>query len=328
VAAGSGARGSIVIPVVVDDVPVAVVTCVDFAPRAWTGQEVHLVESVAADLGRALAQAKLYTAQVEAVHRLQQLDRAKDEFLSSVSHELRTPLTSINGYVELLEDEEAGPVSAQQHSLLHVVRRNVDRLRVLIEDLLTLSRIESGAFRSTLKEVDLAALVRAGVDDMRPQAAAGRVEVHMRLPDGPVRIHGDGGQLARALSNVLGNAIKFTAAGGQVHVEVRPEPERGAVVLEVRDTGMGIPEADQERVFSRFFRAGNAVEAGVPGTGLGLVIVRTIVDNHGGSLALTSREGEGTEVTFLLPDTGLDDVGEDATESTEPPGIAAVGRRL
>ncbi len=312
----TGARGSLTLPIAVDENPVGVITCIDFEPRDWTDREVHLAESVAADLGRALEHAKLYTAQVEAVRRLEELDRAKDEFLSSVSHELRTPLTSINGYVELLEDEDPGPVTGQQRRLLDVVRRNVDRLRLLIEDLLTLSRIESGAFRSTLQEVDLPALVRASVDDMRPQAVKGDVEVHLDLPAGEVSIQGDAGQLSRAMLNVLGNAIKFTPAGGRVDVRVRTLPATSGggprVVVEVRDTGMGIPAQDLGEVSTRFFRAGNAVSSGVPGTGLGLVIVRTILDNHGGSLRLTSREGEGTAVRMTLPYSPGRDVQEAA----------------
>jgi two-component system, OmpR family, phosphate regulon sensor histidine kinase PhoR len=297
----TGARASVTLPIPVDEVPVGVITCIAFEPREWTGAEIRLAESVAADLGRALEHAKLYTAQVEAVRRLEALDRAKDEFLSSVSHELRTPLTSINGYVELLEDEDADPPSAQQRRLLTVVRRNVDRLGALIEDLLTLSRIESGAFRTTFEPVDLAELVRAGVADLRPQAEQGGIDVHVEVPGQPVLVEGDPGQLARVVLNVLGNAIKFTPARGRVYVALRVEEPPEPVLLEIADSGIGIPESDLDHVASRFFRAGNAVVAGVPGTGLGLVIVRTILDNHAGSLELASREGEGTTVRMRLP---------------------------
>ena len=199
------------------------------------------------------------------------------------------------------------------------MRRNVDRLRVLIEDLLTLSRIESGAFRSTFEDVDLPPLVRSGVADLRPQAEHGGVEVRLDLPEGPVVVHGDPGQLARALLNVLGNAVKFTPSGGRVQVTVREDAENGSVAVEVGDSGMGIPEADLPEVFTRFFRGSNAVSASVPGTGLGLVIVRTILDNHGGSLGLSSVQGEGTTVRITLPYTP-------PAQSTQPSGIAA-GRR-
>jgi two-component system, OmpR family, phosphate regulon sensor histidine kinase PhoR len=305
----TGARASLTLPIPVDEEPVGVITCIDFTPREWTDAEVRLAEAVAADLGRALAHAKLYTAQVEAVQRLEELDRAKDDFLSSVSHELRTPLTSINGYVELLEDDDLGPVSDQHRRMLAVIRRNVDRLRLLIEDLLTLSRIESGAFRSAFQPIDLAALVRSSLDDMRPQASEANVDVEVELPSDRVIVHGDPGQLSRALLNVIGNAIKFTPPAGQVGVSMHRRPEDHSVVVEVRDTGIGIPTADVGQIATRFFRAGNAIAAEVPGTGLGLVIVRTIVDNHGGSLDLSSREGEGTTVRLVLP------MAQDATVS-------------
>jgi len=316
----TGARGSLTLPIPVDEVAVGVVTCMAFEPRDWTAGELHLAESVVADLGRALAHARVYTAQVEAVRRLEALDRAKDEFLSSVSHELRTPLTSISGYVELLEDDDA-EATDQQLRLLAVVRRNVDRLRSLIEDLLTLSRIESGAFRSTFDDVDLTALVRSGVDDLRPQAERGGVAVSVDAPEGPLVVHGDPGQLARAVLNVLGNAIKFTSSGGRVAVSVRDDAEHGSVAVEISDSGMGIPEGDLSEVFTRFFRAGNAVAASVPGTGLGLVIVRTILDNHGGSLTLTSTQGVGTTVRMSLPYSP-------STRDRQPSGIGVGGPSL
>lgn len=310
----TGARASMTVPISVDEAPAGVVTCISFRPRHWTDTEIHLAEAVAADLGRALSQANLYTAQVEAVRRLEALDRAKDDFLSSVSHELRTPLTSINGYIELLED--GADATPQQQRLLHVARRNVDRLRGLIEDLLTLSRIESGAFRSSFHDVDLAALVAAVVDDMRPQADAGGVEVRTSVPASGIAIRGDSGQLSRALLNILGNAIKFTPSGGLVEVLVSEQPDRRAVVVEVCDTGMGIPADDLDRVSTRFFRAGNAVDSGVAGTGLGLVIVRTIVDNHAGSLEMSSRLGEGTTVRVVLPHAP--DGAPDGAQAGEP----------
>lgn len=292
------ARGSMTVPVAVDNVPIGVITCITGRPHEWTETEKNFAMAVAAELGRALEHAQLYTAQVAAVQRLEELDRAKAEFLSSVSHELRTPLTSIHGYVELLEDDDVDP---QHRRLLGVVRRNVDRLRVLIEDLLTLSRIESGAFRSTMQAVDLAELVTASVDDVRPQAAHAGVELSVDVPGRRLVVQADSGQLARAVVNVVGNAIKFTPQGGAIDVEVRTDAERRRLDVVVCDTGMGIPEADLERVFTRFFRASNAVTAGVQGTGLGLVIVRTILDNHGGALDLQSKVGEGTTVTLTLP---------------------------
>jgi len=189
--------------------------------------------------------------------------------------------------------------------MLAVVERNTQRLRSLIEDLLTLSRIESGAFRATYRDVPLRDVVGAAVASVQPAAdAAGvvlQVDVATAAPEGDedLVVAGDPVQLDRVLLNLLTNAVKFTPRGGVVRLAVRLQGDD--VVVEVEDTGMGIPVRDQERLFTRFFRATNAVDAAVPGTGLGLLIVRSIVEHHDGDLRLRSQEGVGTVVTVRLP---------------------------
>jgi two-component system, OmpR family, phosphate regulon sensor histidine kinase PhoR len=309
-----GAGATMAVPVVAGSEPIAVLSVIDPAPRAWTPAEIHFAESVAADLGRALADARLYSTQVEALQRLEALDRAKDDFISGVSHELRTPLTSISGYLELLEDEAAEGGSRSQSRALTVVRRNVERLGGLIEDLLTLSRIESGAFQTTRRHVDVAAVARTVLEDVRPQAEARGVDLRHRFTD-DATVLGDDGQLGRALLNLVGNAVKFTPRDGSVEVTVEVEtvPDQ-EVVVRVADTGIGIPAADQDQLFQRFFRASNALAAEVPGTGLGLTIVRTITENHRGHLDVESVEGEGTTVRVRLPRP--DGSGQPAVESS------------
>lgn len=296
----TGARAVLGVPVAVDNEPIGVITCIGFEAREWGPAEVRLVESIAADLGRALDHARLYQRQLEVIDQLRELDQAKDDFMSSVSHELRTPLTSINGYLELLEDDSED-WSPAEHRTLGVIRRNVDRLGSLIEDLLTLSRIESGAFRTKLAPVGLADIVEHTVEDLRTQAANGEIELVTSICDEAPVVSGDETQLSRALLNLVSNAIKFTPPGGRVDVELLTDAGDGRVTIGVRDTGMGIPAKDLDLIFDRFFRASNAVSAGVPGTGLGLVIVRTIMTNHGGSLLLESEEGVGTTTTMVLP---------------------------
>lgn len=274
-------------------------------PRRWTDGEVALARSVAADLGRALVLARLYRQQQKLVEQLQELDRTKTDFVSTISHELRTPLTSISGYLELLRDGDAGALTPEADRMLAVVERNTLRLRSLIEDLLTLSRIESGAFRATYRDVLLDEVVEAAVASVRPVADAAGVRLQVDVPPpggeggGEVVVAGDPVQLDRVLLNLLSNAVKFTPRDGCVRLAVHPREED--VVVEVEDTGMGIPERDQERLFTRFFRATNAVDAAVPGTGLGLLIVRSIVEHHDGHLVLRSEEGVGTVVTVRLP---------------------------
>jgi len=265
----------------------------------WNPVEVRLAEAVAADLGRGVHHARLYEREQHLVTRLQELDTAKTDFMSTVSHELRTPLTSIAGYLELLRDTDAGELSDPQQRMLEVIARNTRRLRELIEDMLILSKIESGAFRISKTEVDAAALVENALAAIAPAAAKASVGLHTEAY-GPLPLQADPAQLDRVLMNLLTNAVKFTPPEGTVTVTARRDGD-DHVVIAVADTGMGIPEAEQQALFARFFRASNAIHQAIPGTGLGLAIVRTIVDNHGGTIEVRSQEKVGTTVTVRLP---------------------------
>ena len=264
----------------------------------WTPAEVDAVESIATDLGRGLQHARMYEAENHLVGELQELDRIKSDFLATVSHELRTPLTSIAGFVELLREQDPGPLTGEQEGMLATIDRNTARLRHLIEDVLTLSRIESRAFKTTRQPVSLTEIARAAVEALQPEATARELSLTL-VSSGMLLVSGDPGQLDRMLINLLSNAVKFTPPGGRV--EVRAGRDAAMAVITVSDTGIGIPERDQKELFTRFFRASNATERSIPGTGLGLTIVQAIVANHGGELWLRSREGEGTSVAARIP---------------------------
>ncbi|UUU24644.1 ATP-binding protein [Streptomyces sp. DSM 40750] len=274
--------------------------------RPWRPVEIEIAESMASGVGRALHTSLLYEQEKRLVDKLRALDKAKSDFLSTVSHELRTPLTSIVGYLELLKDEDTGPLSLPQRHMLDIVDRNANRLRALIEDLLTLSRIESGAFTSRKAPIDLRHLVNSAADTISPAAEAASVSLETSCPEQPLILEADGEQLDRVLMNLLSNAVKFTPGGGKVSVRV--DADDGEAVLSVSDTGIGIPAEEQEKLFQRFFRASNATDAAIPGTGLGLTIVHTIVANHGGRTEVRSEEGRGTTITARLPLAGTDTV--------------------
>ncbi|HEX8630315.1 MAG TPA: ATP-binding protein [Catenuloplanes sp.] len=265
---------------------------------AWSAAEVRTVEAVAADLGRGVRHAQMYEQEKHLVVRLQELDTAKTDFMSTVSHELRTPLTSIAGYVEMLRDGDAGPISGNQAKMLDVIDRNTTRLRALISDLLILSKIEVGTFKTQRKTVDLATVVDTAREAIEPVAVRAGVVVQAQVA-GPLAVPADPEQIDRVLMGLLSNAVKFTPAGGNVQVRVHRDGDE--VILSVADSGMGIPQPEQQRLFSRFFRASNAIQSAVPGTGLGLAIVHTIVQNHGGRIEVFSREGDGTTFTVRLP---------------------------
>ncbi|HXV58674.1 MAG TPA: PAS domain S-box protein, partial [Gaiellaceae bacterium] len=201
--------------------------------------------------------------------RLRELDRLKDEFIALVSHELRTPLTSIRGYTELLLDEEAGELSADQRQFLGVVERNAHRLLHLVGDLLFLAQVEAGKLVLDVGALDLASVASESVEAARPQAEVKNITLTLATSPLPL-IGGDRARIGQLLDNLVSNAVKFTPEGGRVDVRVRTEKREA--VLEVRDSGMGIPADERHLLFQRFFRTSTATEQAIQGTGLGLAI--------------------------------------------------------
>ncbi|MFC7480726.1 histidine kinase dimerization/phospho-acceptor domain-containing protein [Luedemannella flava] len=180
----------------------------------WTPLEIQVVRMIAADLGRALTHARLYAHEQELVQRLQDLDAAKTEFLSNISHDLRTPLTSVAGYLEVLLEEDTGPLNPTQTRMLTVVDRNVERLRMLIEDLLVMSRIESATMTMTLEPIDVGAVLEGACQTLAPNARMASVAMTYEVA-GPLPLLGDRYYLDRMFMNVLSNAVKFTLPEGR-----------------------------------------------------------------------------------------------------------------
>jgi two-component system, OmpR family, phosphate regulon sensor histidine kinase PhoR len=228
-----------------------------------------------------------------------ELDRATTDFVASVSHELRTPLTSIVGYVEILADEDAGPLNPEQRRLLAAVERNGQRLLALIDDLLVLSRIEAGTLRLARAPFDLAALVASARQAVLPGLAGRALAIEVDVPEALGPLEGDAGQLERVLLNLLSNAMKFSPEGSAI--TVRAWREGGQVHVAVADEGIGIPFEEQSRLFERFFRSSLARERSIQGTGLGLAISKGIVERHGGTIAVDSKPGKGSTFTITLP---------------------------
>lgn len=225
------------------------------------------------------------------------LERLRDAFVAAVSHELRTPLTSISGFLELLGDEEDSlPLTGRTY--LTAARRGTARLQRIVEDLLLVAQIEAGLLELSTEPVDIAELAADAVDDARAAAAEKRLAVTFES-DGPLPLEGDAARLRQVLDNLLSNAIKFTPAGGAISVSTSLKD--GERYIEVADNGIGVPRDELGRLFSRFYRASTATRRAIPGTGVGLVITRAIVEGHGGSILLDSREGEGTRVRVTLP---------------------------
>jgi two-component system, sensor histidine kinase and response regulator len=250
------------------------------------------------------------TAQIKAEHTLarhaqrlssqneslRELDRLKDEFIGLVSHELRTPLTSIIGYVELLKDARARDLDTGEFA--DVIQRNAERLLRLVGDLLFLSKMQSGAMTTNVRSVDLGDIAAGAVAEIRPEAKRKHIGLSLSAAAVP-RFAADPDRLSQLLGNLLSNAVKFTPDGGRVAVTLGQEADQ--VVLTVADTGIGIPVADRQRVFERFFRTAAATQRAIPGTGLGLTITKAIVDAHHGTITVGSNSGGGTTFTISLP---------------------------
>lgn len=257
-------------------------------------KEVRAVARALNDLADAQNRARAVEGRIQ--DELHVLDSAKDDFVSNVSHELRTPLTTIAGYLEMVSEEFEGKLDPRHERMLEATRRNVTRLRALIDDLLALSKAEHRV--TELEPADAGVLVSDAVTDVRMTAARRGITVELTAPDDALEVVCDRAMLYRAFLNILTNAVKFSHDGGAVEVELTQVGHR--VQLAVRDHGIGIPRAELDRLGTRFFRASNAMTNEIAGTGLGLRIVQTIIDKHAGDVVIESAEGEGTTVYVRL----------------------------
>jgi signal transduction histidine kinase len=262
--------------------------------REQAAEREELLEAEQAARAEAEAIQRLLTEQNT---RLRELDLMKDEFVSLVSHELRTPLTSIRGYLELLL-EEGGNLTSEQERFLGVVDRNSERLLDLVGDLLFLAQVDAGKLTIEREDVDFEQVVQDSVETLRPIAESRRIELVTSIAPVPGLV-GDRARLAQVLDNLLSNALKFTPEGGRVSVSLHADGDRA--VVEVQDNGVGIPGAEQNRLFERFFRSSRATENAIPGTGLGLAITKAIAERHGGRISVESEEDVGTSVRVELP---------------------------
>jgi len=275
-------------------------------------------------LAQRVEEVTLLNRQVQqANEELRQIDQFKSEFVSNISHELRTPLTSILGYTELLLDAPDGPLTPLQTDSLQTVFNNAQRLLGLVNDLLDLSRVESGRFTICPVPLAPAPLLCQLVEEMRLQAENKDLTLEADLPDDLPMLTADGLRIAQVLNNLLSNAIKFTPAGGQVRVRgYCLEAERGPathatdggdtpappglpqgrwLVVRVEDTGPGIPAAELPHLFTRFYRTAEAQHQAIKGTGLGLYVAKAIVEAHHGYIGVESQPGRGSTFWFALP---------------------------
>ncbi len=235
---------------------------------------------------------------VEDVSNEREAERSRDTFLYHVTHELRTPLTNIHAYAETLSRPDFDDEQTRKECY-NVIISETRRLATLVEDILNVSQLEGGAVRMEIDDVDIARLLRGMVQDSLAAADNKKVDLALHLPPKIPPLRGDKQRLAMLVSNLIGNAVKYTPSGGRVDVSLETTDDAARIL--VRDTGIGIPPAEQPRVFESFYRATNATIANVPGTGLGLAIAREVARLHGGDVWLSSKPGEGSTFVAEIP---------------------------
>lgn len=232
-----------------------------------------------------------------------EVDRLKSEFVATVSHELRTPMTSIRGYVDILLMGAAGALNENQSHFLEIVKNNTERLNVLVNDLLDVSRIEAGRVSLSIQPVDLVEVTRdiATRFTQRSQEENKAMEITVTAEDSIPRALADTERIRQVIDNLVDNAYNYTPANGKIQVSLRKND--GMVQIDVKDTGIGIPLEQQERIFDRFFRGEDPLVLATPGTGLGLSIVKQLVEMHHGKIWMLSAgvPGQGSTFSFTIP---------------------------
>jgi signal transduction histidine kinase len=229
--------------------------------------------------------------------QLEELDRLKDEFIQNVSHELRSPLALIRGYAEVLQKGQLGDLSLDQKRPVDIIVRRACMLGDLVEDITLILEAEAG--RPDPEPVQLEALARVAAEDFQIVAADARVTLRTEIPDQLPPVLHNTTYLRRVMDNLLGNAVKFTSEGGEIAIELSQQGDQ--LVLEVSDTGIGIPPDKLARVFERFYQVDGSARRRYGGVGLGLALVKDLVEAYGGTVAVESEVDQGTTFTIRLP---------------------------
>jgi signal transduction histidine kinase len=232
--------------------------------------------------------------------RLKELDRMKSDFVSNVSHELRTPLTAIKGAVDLMLRRVTGPLTEKQVHYLTRVKSNTQHLTGLINDLLDLSKIESGRIEVRSSPVSLSNLVHEVVDALRPLAAEKVIELQSAVPRKSILVLADRDKINQVLMNLIGNALKFTPVQGRVTVSTSTNGDEN-VQVSVSDTGPGVPPDETNKIFAKFYQVAELNGTNPKGTGLGLAIAKALVELHGGQIWVESEPSRGSTFCFTLP---------------------------
>lgn len=258
----------------------------------------RLGQLIAGQVGVIVERARLYERLRATNQKLEQINKLKNEFISMVSHELRTPLTTIKGFVSIVLNEETGELNPQQRHFLETSDRAIDRLTLLVSDLLDISRMEAGQIKMQMRAASIRDVIARVAANFAPQLKAQNLSLTLHVPEGLPPIMADADRLIQVFDNLMTNALKYTSEGG---VTISASDKGDYVMVSLRDTGKGIPKEEAEKVFEKFYQIKTGGGYPTQGTGLGLAIVRSIIDSHRGKIWLESDAGRGAEFRFILP---------------------------
>ncbi len=293
-----GYQSILVVPLMREDNVLGAIALTRTAVRPFTDKQIELVQTFADQAVIAIENVRLFDEIQDKSRQLQEASEHKSRFLANMSHELRTPLNAILGYTELIQDSVYGEPPEKMQSVLERIQRNGKHLLGLINDVLDLSKIEAGQLVLNLDSYSIRDVVHGVYSAVEPLAASKKLAFKVEMPKDLPSGRGDERRLTQVLLNLVGNAIKFTDQG---EVTIKASAENGSYSLAVRDTGPGISEADQGKLFQEFHQADSSITKAKGGTGLGLAISRRIVEMHGGRIWVESRLGQGSVFSLTLP---------------------------
>jgi signal transduction histidine kinase len=288
------------VPLLVREEVLGVLVFLTREEHPYDKDEIEFLSSLAAQAGIAIYNSQLYEKTKKQAVKLEEANKLQADFTAMIAHDLRSPLMNVIAAAELMEQELMGPVSAEQRKWLERIRANGRKLVDLTSDFLDFSKLEAGQLELQKERTDLNDLLSELAENYRLPAQSKGIALTCRIPPEVAPIHADRRRLDQVLSNLLSNAVKFTREGGAIHVEAYIAHGSG-VSIKVKDSGVGIPEEELGNLFQKYRQASSAKTSDHRGIGLGLVICKRIVEAHGGSICVQSKEGQGTTFTFTIP---------------------------
>jgi signal transduction histidine kinase len=299
-------RSLILVPLKAESKVIGVLRIGRYQANCYKKEYLRLAALIANHAAIIIENAQLYDSLRDTKEKLEKLNQIKNEFISIVSHELRTPITAIKGFVKVVLDGEAGNLNVQQKKFLKIADQSVDRLINLITELLDISRIESGKLRVRPEKIDAYDLVLNVLKSISPAAFGKDLKIDMDVPEGLPLVLADSERLFQVFDNLIINSIKFTPSGGKITIFAKEQDD--FILFGVKDTGIGISEKDIKKIFEKFYRVDTTFNKAIAGAGLGLSIIKSIIEIHGGQIWVESAPQKGSTFKFTIPKAreGLD----------------------